>query len=233
MWYPMTPLRAALSLGLLLGMCELLRLVCFGWLHAEALNHDLAPAAIAAQTLSAWPEGLEVRLTRRNARDAPSLWVNEALPFEVALPVWLATSLNLALSFTMRSAVVLHFLNPRGPTLLMTKEAELPRELRAAARNGGEIRMALTEHRLHIVDVVSEEPVAALHYHMFEVLARHLCEPWRPSNDVPAGMEGSSGFSCRKRHVVRLVSALRSPTAHFVAITFRPTLLMSMCAQSR
>ena len=178
---------------------------------------------MAQQTLDAWPDGLAVQLTRRRPTDLPELTFNQPLPLEVTLPTWLASSFNMALSFLMRSAIMLHFMPHPGPTVLAAREETMLADIEKAERA---VHIVLTERAVHVVEPGTGRPSAihAFSYALFEPFCRQLCEGPIHSATEP----GSVGFACRKAHLDHFIFTLKQQGG-FVYILFAqlPLLLLS------
>jgi hypothetical protein len=254
-----TSLRAAFDLALLVGAIELMRLCCFCMLHANSLS---SPKTMAEETVESWPDSLVVSISRPDASSIPELSINQPLPFDVRLPTWLATSLNLALSYMMRSAVQLDFL-PERPLMLFAVEENIVEAVAAATKRAVDqnIFIVLTKRWLYIAYAsrhapAAEDPMPALSYSMLERLGQVVCEPFQHSHGIDgttlpddgrlhfddrdqgpdrnggagAGRapRGEGGFSCRKRHLSKLVGVLAGSHGALFARVFRPGVMLAM-----
>ena len=139
-----SPYRAALHLSLLVGLIELMRLTCFLVLHQERLERITSKSVFPAQILAAWPEDLIITLSRGGASAqahaggspfavAPEMRLNQPLPYDAAAGGRVSQSVNLLLSYLMRSAVVLEFL-PERPVVLFAREHDVAGAVRSAAK---------------------------------------------------------------------------------------------------
>lgn len=215
--------RALFDLVMLIAMLEGMRLVCFYAIHWETFGRTIEPIQIAKQSLEAWPDELVATFSRARPNSAPELAFNQPLPLQLKLPEWIASSCNLALSFTLRSAVLLPFV-PERPSVVLTEDDE------ARLRRAGsppEVHLAFTRRGLYLVGGAgfhkdgSRSVFPSLPYQVLETAASVACEPSlrgarleayanRHNHHSPAAVE----YRCSKRHVTRWVHALTGRAAH-------------------
>lgn len=208
-------LRAAVDLLLLVAVLEALRLYCFWSLHRGKFM-ELAPATMAEQTLSAWPEDLVAQLSRPTPNAVPELSVLSGrslapLPLHLRLPPWVGGASNLALSYLLHSAVLLPFL-PQQPSVIITSESalgKLPKDV-----DGTDLHIVLTESRVYLAsrDLLSadaaDELIPSFPYHLVEAMAAVVCERSEATEPSSAPPRHVDGYRCSKRHLARLMTAL-------------------------
>jgi hypothetical protein len=222
---PPTLARALFDCFLLVCALEAMRLYFFYTVHEKVFVSELAPDTMAAQTLAAWPDGLVATLSRPHAFNMPArLSVNRPLPILLILPRWTSSAANVVLSFMLRSAVMLHFVSPRGLAIVVTSEADIEanrgaREWKPPMGDVDRAALAITETSVYLISVDDDGQWTTItdflgdHRPRRQVRTKHLC---RISMLVPLATlvgcdsERDGSVSCTSQHIFMLARGMAS-----------------------
>ena len=218
--------RALFDCFLLVCALEAMRLYQFYTVNEKVFVSELAPDTMAAQTLAAWPDGLVATLSRPHAFNMPArLSVNRPLPILLILPRWTSSAANVVLSFMLRSAVMLHFVSPRGLAIVVTSEADIEanrgaREWKPPMGDVDRAALAITETSVYLISVDDDGQWTTItdflgdHRPRRQVRTKHLC---RISMLVPLATtlvgcdsERDGSVSCTSQHIFMLARGMAS-----------------------